>query len=154
MTTAQAIKQLSYTIGKKGRITEKDQEALNQLIDFVNRTDDRTPKVFLKMYSLLLSEFLVNYPDIDFATTQLNKAILSFNAQQLQSRVIDTIWGKHYTNAGVTDYYKVYHLTTQQKRKMLNIVFDDVLVDLEIYSIENVAFHVKRNVSELWASQK
>jgi hypothetical protein len=154
MTTAQAIKQLSYTIGKKGRITEKDQKALNQLIDFVNATDERTPRVFLKMYSLLLADYLVKYPDIDFATTQLNKAILSYDAKQLQSRIVDTIWGKHYVNAGVKDWYKLESLTTDEKRKLAKVSFDDVLVDLELYSIENVAFHVKRNVSELWASQK
>lgn len=154
MTTANAIKQLTWTIGKKARVTEKDEQALNQIIEFINDTDKRNPAVFLKMYSLILSEYLVNYPDLDKATEKLNKDILEFNSLQLQERVIDTVYGKHYLRAGVNDWFKVTNLTTEQKLKMVKIDLSNVASELELYTIENLIFHVKRNLTELWNFKK
>jgi hypothetical protein len=80
ITLSQAIKRLSFTISNQNKPNNEDVLALNSIIDFVNLSSEKTiqeNKLFAKMFCFVLKEFLIHYKDIDFASKQINKDILS-----------------------------------------------------------------------------
>ena len=70
MKTKEAVSRLSYTIAKGNKPNETDKVALNALIKFINNSDKEVVQenlLFAKLYTIVLSDFLLNYKDIDFA---------------------------------------------------------------------------------------
>jgi hypothetical protein len=80
MKLKEAIKRLMFTISKQNKPNQSDAEALNSIINFVNLSNKEVIKdneLLAKMYCFVLKEFLVYYKDVTFASSKINKDILS-----------------------------------------------------------------------------
>ena len=80
MKISYAIKRLGFTISKQNKPNGTDADALNSIIEFINLSNKQVVKeneLLAKMYCLVLKDFLIYYKDIDFASKQINKDILS-----------------------------------------------------------------------------
>lgn len=80
MTLKESIKRLSYTISKQNKPNSTDADALNKIMDFVNKTSIESVQenlLFAKMFAFVLKEFLVHYKNIDIASKKINSDILS-----------------------------------------------------------------------------
>jgi len=80
MILKDAIKRLSYTISKQNKPNSTDADALNSIIEFMNLSNKQVIKdneLLAKMYCFVLKDFLFYYKNVNFASKQINKDILS-----------------------------------------------------------------------------
>jgi hypothetical protein len=80
MKIKEAINRLGYTISKQNKPNTNDADALNSIIEFVNLSNKQVIKdneLLAKMYCFVLKDFLFYYKNVNFASKQINKDILS-----------------------------------------------------------------------------
>ena len=80
MKIKEAINRLGYTISKQNKPNSTDAEALNSIIEFMNLSNKQVVKeneLLAKMYCFVLKDFLFYYKNVNFASKQINKDILS-----------------------------------------------------------------------------
>jgi hypothetical protein len=80
MKLKEAINRLGYTISKQNKPNSTDADALNSIIEFVNLSNKQVIKdneLLAKMYCFVLKDFLFYYKNVNFASKQINKDILS-----------------------------------------------------------------------------
>lgn len=80
MKIKEAINRLGYTISKQNKPNANDADALNSIIEFVNLSNKQVVKeneLLAKMYCFVLKDFLFYYKNVNFASKQINKDILS-----------------------------------------------------------------------------
>ena len=80
MKISDAIKRLGFTISKQNKPNVTDADALNSIIEFMNLSNKQVVKeneLLAKMYCFVLKEFLFYYKNVNFASKQINKDILS-----------------------------------------------------------------------------
>jgi len=84
MKIKEAINRLSYTISKQNKPNTTDADALNSIIEFINLSNKEVVKeneLLAKMYCFVLTDFLFYYKNVNFASKQINKDILSKSLQ-------------------------------------------------------------------------
>ena len=80
MKIKEAINRLGYTISKQNKPNSTDADALNSIIEFMNLSNKQVIKeneLLAKMYCFVLKDFLFYYKNVNFASKQINKDILS-----------------------------------------------------------------------------
>jgi hypothetical protein len=160
MKTKDAVSRLSYTIAKGNKPNETDKVAMNALIKFINNSDKEVVQenlLFAKLYTIVLSDFLLNYKDIDFANKQLNKELstpLEFHIQILQQRLKTFEVENYFKSKGITDplltdnnFEKHKHLFPSVNSKEFSESFDH-------WDYENVVSHLNRNINESLTTYK
>lgn len=160
MKTKEAVSRLSYTIAKGNKPNETDKVALNALIKFINNSDKEVVQenlLFAKLYTIVLSDFLLNYKDIDFANKQLNKELstpLEYQIQILQQRLKTFEVENYFKSKGITDplltddnFEKYKHLFPAVNSREFSESFDH-------WDYENVVSHLNRNINESLTTYK
>lgn len=74
----EAFKRLSFTISKGNKPNKADIEAYNEISKFFKMAEEKTIQdnlLFAKLYTLVLSDFLMYYTDIDFANKEINRVL-------------------------------------------------------------------------------
>jgi len=80
MKLSDSIKRLGFTISKQNKPNSNDADALNSIIEFINLSNKQVVKdneLLAKMYCFVLKDFLFYYKNVNFASKQINKDILS-----------------------------------------------------------------------------
>ena len=160
MKTKEAVSRLSYTIAKGNKPNETDKVALNALIKFINNSDKEVVQenlLFAKLYTIVISDFLLNYKDIDFANKQLNKELstpLEYQIQILQQRLKTFEVENYFKSKGITDplltddnFEKYKHLFPAVNSREFSESFDH-------WDYENVVSHLNRNINESLTTYK
>jgi hypothetical protein len=160
MKTKEAVSRLSYTIAKGNKPNETDKVALNALIKFINNSDKEVVHenlLFAKLYTIVLSDFLLNYKDIDFANKQLNKELstpLEYHIQILQQRLKTFEVENYFKSKGINDplltddnFEKYKHLFPAVNSREFSESFDH-------WDYENVVSHLNRNINESLTTYK
>ena len=161
MVTKQAISRLAYTIGKGNKPNETDKVALNSIITYINKFESETIQenlLFAKLYALVLSNFVTNYLDIDFANKQINKELsfpLEYHSQNLQSKLNMVEIENFYKSKGIRDTFLVGKpiaeaVKNYEKNKELfpEISTRELLEIAQTWDYDNVISYLNRNINE------
>ena len=161
MTTKDAINRLSYTVSKQNKPNQTDVLALNQLINYVNKTDKEIVQdnaMFGKLYTFALSEFLKHYTDIDFANKQLNKELtapIEYHLAQFQQRLKDLEVHKLLKEKGIVDPFiigksidEIKLRISKNKTIFQNITIEEITDAYECWDMDNIIAHLNRNITE------
>lgn len=161
MVTKQAISRLLYTIGKGHKPNETDKLALNSILSYINKFESETIQenlLFAKLYTLVLSDFLLQYKDIDFANTQLNKELsrpINYHTQILQMRLKTFELDTFFKSKGIVDPLIIGKpiseaLERYESNKQLfpSINVKELLEASDTWDYDNVVSHLNRNINE------
>lgn len=154
MKTKDAISRLSYTIGKGNKPNETDKVAMNAIITFINNSDKEVVQenaLFAKMYTFILSEFLSNYKDINFANAQLNKELnapMDYHIQRLQSRLKGYELDDFFKSKGVLDPLLTKENYGTYKHLFPAIDIKEMQEVMEMWDTDQVTAHLNRNINE------
>jgi len=168
MKTTDAIKRLSYTIGKGHKPNETDKLALNSIITFINKSDEEVIQehgLFAKLYIYLLKEFLVHYNyDIDFASKQLHRELISplhCHIEQLTMYLRAGEISRFFEEKGiVSSYYRAKTFEEQEefnkrnKELLDNLDGREFLEASEFWDINNVKAQLQRQINEALINYK
>jgi hypothetical protein len=160
MKTKDAVSRLSYTISKGNKPNETDKVALNSLIKFINNSDKEVVQenlLFAKLYTIVLSDFLLNYKDIDFANKQLNKELstpLEFHIKILQQRLKTFELENYFKSKGITDPLLTEDNLEKYKHLFPSISSIGVSESLDFWDYDNVVSHLNRNINESLTTYK
>jgi hypothetical protein len=160
MKTKDAVSRLSYTISKGNKPNETDKVALNALIKFINNSDKEVVQenlLFAKLYTIVLSDFLLNYKDIDFANKQLNKELstpLEFHIKILQQRLKTFELENYFKSKGITDPLLTEDNLEKYKHLFPSISSSGVSESLDFWDYDNVVSHLNRNINESLTTYK
>lgn len=80
MTTVEAIKRIGwrFSSGNSFKANEGDLNALNSIVEYVNKSSERTKqenRLFSKLFIYLLKEFSFHYKDINSANKKINELL-------------------------------------------------------------------------------
>ena len=161
MVTKQAISRLLYTIGKGHKPNETDKVALNSIIQYINKFESETIQdnsLFAKLYTLVLSEFLSYYGNVDFANQILNKELsrpINYHIQILENRLKTFELDNFFKSKGIVDPFIIgkpisESIERYEKNKKLfpSINVKELLETSEVWSYDNVTSHLNRNINE------
>jgi len=147
ITVKDAIKRLSFTISKQNKPNSNDADALNSIIEFVNNSNKQVVKeneLTAKLFCFILKEFAFHYKDVNIASKQINKDILSkpllyhieFLKNQLKTIELDL-------------FFKSLNLNpTWENGQNLDEIRKNVLLNKDIY--KNVNIDELAEVYETW----
>lgn len=161
MKTKEAVNRLLYTIGKSHKPNETDKIALNSLIKYINNFEEETIQenlLFAKLYTFVLSNFVKNYSDIDFANKQLNKELettLQFQMECLLIDIRNCELSNFFKAKGIKDdfvtgrsFEEIGQVMEQNKEVFKNINAKEFLSVYDSWDIDNVKAHLNRNINE------
>jgi len=161
MKTKEAIQRLTYTISKSNKPNETDKVALNSVIKYINNFEKETIKdnlLFAKLYTLVLSDFLLHYKDIDFANIQLNKELsapLESHILLLQSRLKTFELDTFFKQNGIVDPFIIGKPVAEavkryndNKEIFPKINTKELLEVIDLWDYDNVCSHLNRNINE------
>jgi len=161
MVTKQAISRLLYTIGKGHKPNETDKLALNSILTYINKFESETIQenlLFAKLYTLVLSDFLSHYENIDFANSQLNKELsrpINYHIQILQMRLKTNELDNFFKSKGIVDPLIIGKpiseaLDRYEKNKYLfpKLNVNELLEVSDTWDYDNVVAHLNRNINE------
>ena len=154
MITKEAINRLSYTISKGNKPNETDKVALNALIKFINNSDKEVVQenlLFAKLYTIVLSDFLLNYRDINFANKQLNKELstpLEFHIQILEQRLKTFEVENYFKSKGIVDPLLTDDNFEKYKHLFPSVNSREFAESFDHWDYENVVSHLNRNINE------
>lgn len=109
MKTKEAIDQLKFTISRGYKTTSKDKLALNAVIEYLNKTEEKTIQenlLFAKLYALVLRDFTTHYKDVEFANKKLNEEFLhdfDYHVDKLRSVIEMTELENFFKSKGIID---------------------------------------------------
>lgn len=160
MITKEAINRLSYTISKGNKPNETDKVALNSLIKFINNSDKEVVQenlLFAKLYTIVLSDFLLNYKDIDFANKQLNKELstpLEFHVQILEQRLKTFEVENYFKSKGIVDPLLTDDNFEKYKHLFPSVNSREFAESFDYWDYNNVVSHLNRNINESLTTYK
>jgi hypothetical protein len=106
---------------------------------------------------LVLSDFLLNYKDIDFANKQLNKELstpLEFHIKILQQRLKTFELENYFKSKGITDPLLTEDNLEKYKHLFPSISSIGVSESLDFWDYDNVVSHLNRNINESLTTYK
>lgn len=154
MKTKDAISRLTYTIGKSNKPNETDKLALNAIINFVNNADEEVVqenKLFAKLYTFVLCEFLFYYKDIDFANSKLNKELsapIEYHIEKLLMHLSQIEVNDFFRSKSITDPLLKKDNFENYKHLFPEIDLKEFKEVCQTWDHENVMSHLNRNISE------
>ena len=107
MKTSEAINRLRYTVANGNRCNANDIIAMNALLEYLNKIEQKTIQdnlLFAKLYTHTLKELVTECLDIDFANMHLNKILdthLDILIQELHSRMEMASIENFFKNKGI-----------------------------------------------------
>lgn len=156
MKTSEAINRLRYTVANGNRCNANDIIAMNALLDYLNKIEQKTIQdnlLFAKLYTHTLKELVTHYLDVDFANKQLNK-ILSTHfdilKQELHSRIEMASIDNFFRNKGIQDIntpsaMEVAKYLIQQNKKHFAEIDTNEIPQISIQETES---DLVRNINE------
>lgn len=78
MKLKEAFSRLGFTISKQNKPNQSDADALNALLEYFKKSEEKTIHenlLFAKLYAFLLKEFTMHYNNVDEANKQINKIL-------------------------------------------------------------------------------
>jgi hypothetical protein len=159
MNTKEAINRLSYTIGNGNKPNQTDKVAMNSIINFVNKSDaDNVHEnaLFAKLYTLILSDFLEHYKDIDFANKVLNVELsrpLEFHVRVLLQRLNSLDLTNFFKSKGIVDTLIINQPDWMERYQANKHLFpaistNELLEASENWDFDNLVAHLNRNINE------
>ena len=155
MKTADAINRLTYTISKGNKTNDADKVALNSLLQYINNAEENTMqdhRLFAKLYTFTLREFLAHYKDIDFSNTQLNKELnttLEFQIEKLKIELKFQEMSKFFKEKGLQESFTRCTLFIEGNKEIFQGLDHKELQEVsDIWDSDNVNAHLKRNINE------
>jgi len=160
MTIQQSVERLIYTISKGHKPNVTDQIALNKVIlDLNNNAKENVQDniLFAKLYALVLTDFIRQYQDNDFANKQLNKELsapIGFHLNNLKNQLNTTEISNYFKSKGITDPYlngnmtDVHKVLDRNKKIFPEISITEFLEVADMWDIDNVTAHFTNSVNQ------
>jgi len=161
MKTKEAISRLLYTIGKGNKPNETDKLALNSIIQYINKFESETIQdngLFAKLYTLILSDFLSHYGNIEFSNSKLNEELsrpINYHIKILQMKLQTFELDSFFKSKGIVDPFIICKPISEaiekyEKNKELFplINIKEMLESAEHWDYDNVVSHLNRNINE------
>jgi hypothetical protein len=109
-------------------------------------------RLFAKLYTFTLREFLAHYKDIDFANTQLNKELnttLEFQIEKLKIELKFQEMSKFFKEKGLQESFTRCTLFLDGNKEIFQGLDQKELQEVsDIWDSDNVNAHLKRNINE------
>lgn len=167
MTELVAIKRLAYTVANNNKPNEKDAEAINKIIDWFNKSNEKIVQdnlLFAKLYIFVLKDLANHYKSIDGANKvicdHLNKP-LSFHIETLKQSLNHLEMDLYLKSLSLQPTWgNGFHLTDIQANELANIeTLKKVdtklfLKTLETWDNDSVIAHLNYSVNELFNKYK
>ena len=132
-TIAKAISRLSYTTANQNKCNSTDVDALNFIIDFVNKTNEKAfneNQLYCKLYADALIENFRYYNYIEIANKKLNKKL----EESLQNKI-----------EGLAFELQVDYLTSFFERKGLKNEWQGLLFEKNYICLKSLKNHFEQN---------
>ena len=145
-----AISRLRFTISKSNKPNQNDVEALNILLEHLNKTETKAIQeniLFAKLYAFVLENFTHKYNSIDFSNKQLNK-ILS-EPMELRTKMLLMVLRQKELTSIVCDSM-LENLSPDELKEKLS-QYPDIskkyISALDWWTEENVISHLNTNIN-------
>lgn len=156
MKTSEAINRLRYTVANGNRCNANDIIAMNALLEYLNKIEQKTIQdnlLFAKLYTHTLKELVTHYLDVDFANKQLNKILdthFDILKQELHSRIEMASIDNFFRNKGIqhidtVNAFEVAKYLIQQNKKHFTEIDPNEIPQISIQETES---DLVRNINE------
>ena len=94
MTLKDSVNRLSFTVSKSNKPNQTDMDALNTIIDTLNKNAKDTVqenRLFAKLYIIVLKDLALRYGSVDVASSLINRNILENSTEMLCKKLCEAL---------------------------------------------------------------
>jgi hypothetical protein len=167
MKVKEALQRLGFTLSKQNKPNNTDIEAFNEVVKWINISNEKTVQenlLFAKLYLVILKEFSNCYQSVDFANKQISKELskpLQFHIEKLKQELNFIELNQYFKSLNLKPTFdeglhieEIRNNIEQNKETFKNVDFNLVKEIFNTWDNDNIISHTNYSVNELFNKYK